>query len=194
MAQSQNNHALPAGLLPEDCNIELFADPENFGKCYWLQYGHTRPFHELPIQVIVALYHELFIDRKAVKALNAMGITKDNEMLEHYNFCNRGKLDSTPDITTSGKLNKEFFDCGRRGQCPGEGKVCKLTLNGIKLTYRELQCLRYTVKGKDYKQIASEMGFNNTLPVNSLMSRLREKFGAGSKSALIIMSQQLGIF
>ena len=184
---------LPAGLLPSDLNIEIFADPERFGKCFFIQYGQSRPFHELPIEVIPALYEECFLDKKAVKAMETMGIKCEN-MVEQYNYCNRGAFDSVPDISTSGKLTKEFFDCGRRGQCPGEGKVCKLTLNGIKITYRELQCLRHTVKGKDYKQIASEMGFKNTIPVNSLQSRLREKLGAGSKAALIIMSQQLGIF
>ena len=122
-----------------------------------------------------------------------MGIKEEN-LVEQYNYCNRGALDSIPDISTSGKLTKEFFDCGKRDNCPGEGKVCKLSLNGVKITYRELQCLRFTVKGENYKQIASEMGFKNTLPVNSLMSRLRDKFGVGSKAALIILSNQLGIF
>lgn len=186
---------LPAGLMPSDLNIEIFAEtePAQFGKCFFVQHGLTQPFHELPPEVIPSLYEECFLDKVAVKAMRLMGIKEEN-LVEQYNYCNRGALDSIPDISTLGKLTKEFFDCGRRGQCPGESKVCKLTLNGIKITYRELQCLRHTAKGKDYKQIALEMGFRNTLPVNSLMSRLREKFGAGSKAALIIMSQQLGIF
>lgn len=180
---------LPAGLLPEDCNIELFANPENFGKCFWLQYGQTKPFHELPIQVIVALYHELYADRKAVKALNGMGITKDNEMLETYNYCNRGKLDVTPDITPSGKLNKEFFDCGRHDKCPGDGKVC----GKHGLTFRERQCLKLNGLGKNYEQIKSEMGFRSVVAVNSLMSRCRSKLGATNKTELLIISTQIGI-
>lgn len=180
---------LPAGLLPEDCNIELFADPENFGKCYWLQYGQTRPFHELPVQVIVALYHELFIDKKAVKGLKSMGITKDNEMVEQYNFCNRGKLDSKPDITPSGKLNKEYFDCGRRDRCVGEGKVCGMA----GLTSREKQCVVLNARGLDYKQIKSEMGFKSQPAVNSLMSRCRGKLDARNKTELLIKSIELGI-
>lgn len=180
---------LPAGLLPEDCNIELFASPTEFGKCYWLQYGHTKPFHELPIQVIVSLYHELFTDKKAVKGLAGMGITKDNEMLEQYNYCNRGKLDSKPDITPSGRLRKDYFDCGRHGKCPGEGKVCSM----YGLTLRERQCLELNGQGKSYKEIKVLMGFKNQLPVNSLMSRLRSKLDASSKTDLLIKSRQLGI-
>lgn len=184
---------LPSGLLPEDLNIEIFGDPNRFGKCFFVQHGLSQQFHDMPVQVIPALYEECFLDKTAVKAMRAMGV-KEEDLVEQYNYCNRGALDSIPDISIYGKLTKEFFDCGRRGQCIGEGKVCKLTLNGIKITYRELQCLRLNSKGKSYAEIRCEMGFNSQNSVNSLMSRLRDKLGAGSKSALIVMSQQLGIF
>jgi DNA-binding CsgD family transcriptional regulator len=180
---------LPAGLLPEDCNIELFADPENFGKCYWLQNGQSRQFCELPIQIIVSLYAELFKDQKALQGLKLMGIVKDSEMLETYNYCNRGKLDSTPDISTEGKLHKEFFDCGRHDKCPGDGKVCGM----YGLTFRERQCLRLNAVGLNYQQIKSGMGFKSVIAVNSLMSRCRSKLGANNKIELLIKSQQFGI-
>jgi DNA-binding CsgD family transcriptional regulator len=122
-----------------------------------------------------------------------MGI-KSEAMVEQYNYCNRGKLDSIPDISTSGKLTSEFFDCGKRSKCQGEGLVCKMTFGQIKITPRELECLRLNSKGKSYAEIRCEMGFNSQNSVNSLMSRLRDKMGAGSKSALIIASNQLGIF
>ena len=180
---------IPAGLLPEDCNIELFANPEQFGRCYWLQNGKVRPFHELPIQIIVSLYTELYADRKAVKTLNQMGINNESKMLETYNFCNRGKLDSTPDITPSGKLNKEFFDCGMHDKCIGDGKVC----GRYGLTFRERQCLKLNSEGKDYRQIKSDMGFKTQTAVNSLMSRCRMKLGAKDKIELLIKSIQIGI-
>lgn len=177
---------LPAGLLPEDCNIEFFANPNEFGKCYWLQYV---PFHELQIETIVTLYRELFLDRNAVQELKSMGITKDNEMVEQYNFCNRGKLDSTPDITESGKFHKEYFDCGRHGKCPGEGNVCSL----YGLTLRERQCLELNGQGKSYKEIRAIMGFKNQTPVNSLMSRCRSKLDARNKTDLLVKSRLIGI-
>lgn len=180
---------LPAGLLPEDCNIELFADPENFGKCYWIQNGQTRQFCELPIQIVVSLYAELFKDRKAIQGLKMMGVSKDSEMLETYNYCNRGKLDSSPDITPSGKLNKEFFDCGKHDSCPGDGKVCGM----YGLTFRERQCLKLNGMGRNYQQIKSDMGFKSVVAVNSLMTRCRTKTGAKNKTELLIKSQQLGI-
>jgi len=184
---------LPAGLMPHDLNIEIFADPDHFGKCLFVQHGRVQPFHELPIEVIPALYEECFMDKKAVKAMRMMGI-KSEAMVEQYNYCNRGALDGIPDVSTSGKLTREFFDCGRRGKCPREGLVCKMTFGQIKITPRELQCLRLNSKGKSYAEIRCEMGFNSQNSVNSLMSRLRDKMGVGSKSALIAISNQLGIF
>lgn len=180
---------LPAGILPHDCNIELFADPEQFGKCYWIQNGQTHQFCELPIQVTVSLYNELFQDRKAVKCLNQMGITNEAQMLEQYNYCNRGKLDSTPDITTSGKLSKEYFDCGRHNKCIGDGIVC----GKYGLTFREKQCLRLAGLGRNYEQIKSEMGFRNKTAVNSLMNRLKNKCNASNKTELSIYAHQIGI-
>lgn len=180
---------LPAGILPNDSNIELFANPEKFGKCYWISNGQTRQFCELPERIMSALYKELYIDRKAVKALNEMGFSKESEMLEVYNYCNRGKLDVTPDISTSGKLHKEYFDCGRHDRCPGDGKVC----SRYGLTFRERQCLMLAGIGKDYSQIKSEMGFRSKTAVNSLMERLRNKLGASNKSELAVRARQIGL-
>lgn len=180
--------SLPAGLLPEDCNIEIFANPDEFGKCLFIQYGQSRPFHELPTPVITNLFRECFVDKKAVKALQKMGVHADN-IVEQYNYCNRGRLDGIPNITTSGKLTKEFVDCGQRGKCPGEGEVCGMA----DLTYRELQCARLNAKGNDYRQIMIEMGFRSQTAVNSIMSRLRDKLDAKDKTELLIKSHQLGI-
>lgn len=179
---------LPSGLLPEDCNIEIFASPTEFGKCLFIQNGQTRPFHELPTSVFSHLMNECFKDKKAIKALKSMG-TDINAMTEKYNYCNRGSLDGTPDITPSGKTTTEFVNCGRHGKCEGEGRVCSL----MGLTFRELECLRLNNKGKDYSQIKSEMGFNSQTAVNSLMSRLRDKFQAKDRTELLIKSHQFGI-
>lgn len=179
---------LPAGILPKDFNIELFADPERFGKCYFIQNGQTKQFCELPLPVIANLYNELYLDRKAVKALSLMGI-KEADLLEQYNFCNRGKLDTTPDITAGGKLSKEYFDCGKHDTCIGEGRVCGM----YGLTFREKQCIRLNAIGKDYQQIQSEMGFRSVVAVNSLMSRCRSKVGAKNRTELLVKSYQIGI-
>lgn len=179
---------LPAGLLPEDCNIEIFANPDEFGKCLFIQYGQARPFHELPVSVMTNLYHECFADKKAVKSLEKMGVNA-SDIVEHYNFCNRGRIDGIPDITPSGKTTKEFVDCGRRGKCPGEGEACSL----MGLTFREVQCIRLNGEGKDYREIKTAMGFRSQTAVNSLMTRCRDKLAVKNKTQLLLKSTQLGI-
>lgn len=183
---------LPAGITPKDCNIELFADPDRFGKCLFIQQGRTRPFHELPLKFMPALYHECFEDKEAVKALEDMGVP-GKEIVEHYNFCIRGALNAEPDINAAGKRTTEYFDCGRRGKCIGEGRVCKLTIHGTKFTPRELECIRLSNQGNDYLRIQKEMGFRSRTAVNSLMTRCRIKLEAKDRTELLIKSQQLGI-
>ena len=90
---------LPSGIMPSDSNIEIFADPENFGKCLHVCNGITKLFRELPLAVLDDLRDELFSDTKAISRLRLMGITDRDQMLEQYNYCNRGKLDHVPDIT-----------------------------------------------------------------------------------------------
>ncbi len=188
----KSNSEIPAGLLPEDCNIEIFANPKHFGKCLFVQYGTTKSFHELPLLVVSSLYQECFNDEKAVKAMEEMGIPPE-DMVEFYNHCNRGALNGIPDIYQSGKMTREHYNCGRRGKCIGEGRVCKLDIAGTKFTPRELECIRLNSEGNDYDQIKSEMGFRSKTAVNSLMSRCRTKLHAKDRTELLIKSQQIGI-
>ena len=179
---------LPAGITPGDLSVELFAKPNEFGKCYFLHNGQTRSFDEMADKDRSLLQNKLIGDKKAIKYLGKMGIPA-NAMLEQYNFCNRGKLDSTPDITQVGKLSKEYFDCGQRGKCIGEGRVCSMA----GLTFRERQCLQLAGAGKDYAAIKEDMGFRSTIAVNSLMTKLRMKLDAKSKSELCIRAYEMGI-
>lgn len=187
------NH-LPAGILPYDDNINIFADPENFGKCFWISKGVTRRFGELPLQTLYDLHDELLSDTRALKGMRLMGVTGDDEMLEHYNYCNRGRLDKIPDITASGKKTKEFFDCGRRGTCPGRGEVCsELCINGSRITHREFECMRLIGVGLTYKRITIEMGFRRETAVNSLIDRIRDKLQCANNVEIAIRVKELGI-
>jgi len=186
--------SLPSGLMPADTNIEIFADPKNFGKCYWMSEGKTRLFCELPHNIIDDLLEELMADRKAIAGMMLMGISATGAMLEMYNHCNRGRLDGVPDITTSGKKTKEYFECGQKGKCRGEGKVCSpLTINGERITFRELECLKLIGTGLTYKQITIEMGFRRETAVNSLIGRLRDKLQCGNNVEIALKVKELGI-
>lgn len=178
------------GLIPSDLNVELFADPAQFGKCFFVRAGQTKTFNELPVRLLIVLSLEYEMDKKAQKALAKMGIPEDQK-LEQYNYCNRGRLDGVADISTTGKLTHEYVDCGRRGRCIGEGIVCKKDVYGMTLTARERECLTHI--DKPYKVIKAEMGFKSIASVNSLIERLRNKTGVNTKLEMSIIAHQIGI-
>ena len=185
---------LPSGLMPNDSNIEIFADPENFGKCYFATRGEIKPFAFLPSDVLNNLCSELLEDKKAMAALKVMGHTEGVGMLEQYNYCNRGALDGTADITIAGCKTREYVACGRKGKCSGEGKVCSpLVVNGSQISYRELECLRLIGIGLTYKRIRAEMGFRSVTAVNSLIDRLRDKLQCTSNIEIALKVKELGI-
>lgn len=185
---------LPAGLMPTDSNIEIFADPFNFGKCYFIRQGEIEPFRSLPYEVFHDLTTELLDDPRACNGLELMGYPPGLDMLEQYNYCNRGALDCVTDISVTGSKTREYVACGRRGRCPGEGKVCSpLTINGEHITYRELECLRLIGIGLTYKRIRIEMGFRRVTAVNSLIDRLRDKLHCASNTEIALKVKELGI-
>lgn len=187
------NH-LPAGILPTDKSIEFFADPNNFGKLYWISEGITHKFKELPLPVIDDLRDELASDTKALKGLRLMGLTSEDEMLEQYNYCNRGRMDGVQDISSTGKKTKEFVECGRHGYCVGENKVCSpLCINGEHITHREFECLKLIGTGLTYKRITVEMGFRRETAVNSLIDRIRDKLQCSNNTEIAIKVKELGI-
>ena len=185
---------LPAGLIPNDNSIEIFADPQNFGKCFFISNGEIKPFELLPPKTINSLYKELDADRKAIGAMFEMKLEGWMEMVELYNYCNRGALDGIADISESGCKTREYVACGRKGKCPGEGKVCSpLIINEQRITYREIECLRHIGKGLTYKQISVEMGFRSITAVNSLIDRLRDKLQCTSNVEIALKVKELGI-
>jgi len=187
-------HKLPAGLMPTDSNIEIFADPFNFGKCYFIRQGEIQPFEFLPGEVLNDLCTELLEDPRAILALKLMGHSEGVNMLEQYNYCNRGALDCVTDVSVSGCKTREYVACGRRGRCIGEGKVCSpVTINGEHITYRELECLRLIGTGLTYQRIRIEMGFKRVTAVNSLIDRLRDKLQCTSNTEIALKVKELGI-
>jgi len=186
--------SLPAGLAPSDKNIEFFADPTHFGKLFWVSEGVVHNFRDLPLHILDDLRDELLSDTRALTGMRMMGITDESEQIEQYNYCNRGKLSSDPDITITGKKKKEYVDCGRRGHCPAENKICsQLMINGSKITHRELQCLKLIGVGLPYKIICTEMGFRRETAVVSLIYRLRDKLQCSNQTEIAIKVREVGL-
>lgn len=187
-------NTLPCGIMPADNGIEIFADPENFGKCFYISNGTTRSFWELPLDVLDDLRDELSSDTRALKGLHLMGLSTEAQMLEQYNYCNRGMLDNVPDILPNGKKTKEYVNCSHRGRCAGEDKVCSpVCIKGEHITHREFECLKHIGTGHTYKEITVEMGFRRETAVNSLIYRLRYKLNCRNNVEIALKCKDFGI-
>lgn len=168
---------LPAGL--EDRNIEIYI---NDGKLRAICCGTVLPFESLPHDFIEVLSAAMISDKKAVKSMiKDLGIVFPEKMLEKYIMCNFGNFDGVPDVTVDGVILRECWDCGHRGSCPAEGKVCSRIQgpNGL-LTKRETEIFFMVVEGKQDKEIAARFDISiNT--VITLLKRIRECLGINNR-------------
>lgn len=171
---------LPAGL--EDSNLELYVHNNELKANY---NGKKKLFIELPDEVKEPFEIEMIADKIAVKSLNDdMGIFESSEMLVQYTKCNYGGHDYQPDLC-NGQTKREYWDCGNRGNCPAEGKVCKLPEGDHgTLTPREFQITVKVAEGLPDKLIADKLGISvNTL--RSHLENIRRKLGAYNRTDIM---------
>jgi len=118
------------------------------------------PFSDINKELKCKLMQEYHNDKKAQLGLELMQIPT-KKRLEQYGICLYGGLDDQPDFSKD-ETNKEWFNCGKRGSCPGEGLVCKSikTILGY-ISPRQIQYLEFAVKGLTDMQIAEEMGVSH---------------------------------
>lgn len=117
------------------------------------------PFRELDIHVLESIGDK--IDLVAEKALDQLGYKDPINRIEKFAICNFGGFDNAPDISASGGHTTEFYNCGHRGTCPVEGKLCKhLKVDNGFLTFREIEICRLISKDKYDKEIADILGIS----------------------------------
>lgn len=183
------NQKLPAGLV--DKGVEFFVY-QNDIRC--LHNGETFTFDNIPNHIIKIIEEDMIKNPKALKALADWDITDPKSQIRQYIICRFGGFDKNPDITADGLvLHSEYHDCGRRGKCPYEGKLCasiQLT-NGV-LNKREIEILKRIGQGKLDKDICAEMFMaKDTLRYHK--DQISEKAGTLGKIALAVLAYQLNL-
>jgi len=168
---------LPAGLI--DGNLEIFA---NGTKVMALKDGLVCKFSELDLDVQLAFRQELNADKEAWKALNDMQV-QDSDKLKQYVWCRYGAFDLTPDLDETG-THEEYFDCGKRGSCLGEGRIClHLKVNDQVLTAREVQVIKLVAEGLQDKEIASKLDISSSTASNHI-ANIKRKLGYNNKQEI----------
>jgi len=144
------NNALIPGLF--DDHLEMVAIDEDLKVVFR---GMSIPFEDLPEAILAKIRSELNLDIEARMALKEWGLKDEAETLKQFAWCRFGGVDLSPDLTSCGKLTPDYHECGKRGTCPFEGKIC---VNKFNFTRREEEVLKLIALGYPEKLIAVDLG------------------------------------
>jgi DNA-binding CsgD family transcriptional regulator len=132
----------------------------------------------------LSLQLKLTKDTMASAALDILGIKEPAARLEKFTICRYGGFDDQPDIDLDNNSTPEYFDCGDRGTCKVEGKLCHHVKaeNGY-LTPREIEVIKLIAQDLLDKQIADKLGISYHTATTH-RTNIQHKIGAHSKNGI----------
>lgn len=182
------NQSLPAGI--EGLGYEFFYSvmKKDIGCTHD---GKTLYWNDIPKGGASKLIESLKNNPVAQECLKDMKLPTFEAELKQYAFCRFGKFDAKPDVDENGNIHEgEFFDCGLRGMCKYEGKLCTtIKLKNGELTKREVEVLKEVGKLKLNKEIASDL-FMSTHTVSSHIQNIQQKGGFARKTDIIFFAKE----
>ena len=173
-------HQIPAGLMIGDTSTELFGCRET-KRVFVLSNGQTIKFEELHPTKRALIFEKLLSDEVAIQDLKDL---PQSEAIERFAFCVYGAADHEPDFDCNGNLKQaDNFICSNNCQClKWESK--NISIEGNKLTPREIEIVTLLASDQPDKQIDDELGITEST-LNTHKKHLFEKFNVYSKSGLI---------
>jgi DNA-binding CsgD family transcriptional regulator len=174
-------HQLTAGMLLGDNRTELFGCRTS-KKVYAITDGKTIPFENILPKQRAQILQRLVNDDKAMEDLKGLS---HKEALESFAFCVFGAADSNADFNETGILKEaDNFICGNDCKCL-KWKSKNITINGNKLTPRQIEIIQLLATDLADKQIADQLGIcHSTLDTHK--SHIFELAGVTSKNGLIV--------
>lgn len=187
MRQAVKQH-LPAGLIDDD--IEIFSTGD---EVYATIKGCTVAYKEWPASLKALIKDDLSKYPSAIQSLIDLELETDDEMLWQYSRCRFGSFDGRPDIVDGKMVHTEYWDCGIRGECPYEGKLCcSMKMHDQVISPREMEVWRLLTAGGSDKEIASELFISDTT-VPQHVRNLCKKCHVRHRGELIRLGTQLNI-
>jgi len=187
MYNATKNSRLIAGLV--DKAVEFFVHKY---EVYCLHDGRRYSFDEIPAWIIEIVEKDMLDHPDALKALAQWENLGPEQYVRQYIICRFGGIDDEPDIDEKGIVHEaEYFDCGLRGICKYEGKLCtSFKVSNGYLTKIELSVLKL-ISMPD-KLIAEKLGISIETVITH-QQNIRTKTGSKSKVELAIFAQKKGI-
>lgn len=150
---------IPAGV--EGKGYEFFYS-ERYKDIRCTHNERTLNWDEIPEEAFEIVAEDMALHPEVIVDFKDWNIHDPKKQLKQYIFCRFGHYDTEPDIDENGNIHSgEYFDCGMRGVCKYEGRICSTikVANG-ELTKRETEILKEVAKGKLNKEIAETLNIS----------------------------------
>lgn len=158
---------------------------------YFMINGKKMSYEKAPRHIQALFYAEYARDLQEVPERGAiLKAIASGEEYETWLLCNFGGFNTTPDLDlVTGKISREFWDCGMKRTCMGYGIVCR---NPFNLTRAEYAIMRRYTDGLPDKLVSAELKISPSTLKNHSTSIFR-KLGVSSKLEVIRKAQQEGV-
>jgi DNA-binding CsgD family transcriptional regulator len=155
---------------------------------YILTGGHKVPLKDAPPSLLKIFKMEMKKDAQVAEKLFMMGNITKAQQLAQFLKCRYGNFDNEPDFTHAGESTHEYIDCPKRGNCPGEGVVCKhLKVQNGYLTNREIDVIKFITLDLPDKQLCHLLHISaNTLKNHK--AHIMEKTGYHSQVGIAMFA------
>lgn len=178
----------PAGLLDDRIEIATTGD-----FVFAVIAGRMTPFNQWPKYLLELLKADLQLHPKAIQALIQLELETDDEMIWQYSRCRFGSWDGQPDLVDGNFIYTEYWDCGIRGNCLHEGKLCcSMKVEFGVISSREMQVWILVCEGLLNKEIADRLSISDTT-VPQHVENLCKKCGSRHRGELIKLGSTLNI-
>ncbi|WP_153846342.1 MULTISPECIES: helix-turn-helix transcriptional regulator [Sphingobacterium] len=174
-----------------DKTVEIFEDIET-RILYCSHDMRQTMWPNFPSNVMEMIKQDMLNNPKKLEHLAKWPNLRQDQQIKQYTLCNFGGLDDSPDFDEDGTVHRsEFYDCGRRGVCKFEGKICdSIQVKNGYLTKAELEVLRY-IRLPD-KSIAEKLN-RSPETISTHLQNIREKTGQSDKLNLALFAAAKGI-
>lgn len=181
-------------LLPgmTDTGTEFFTDQN--GKIRAITNGQIINFENISPYLYRKVNEVMHADRQALQILKQWFPHSETEQLKKFVSCRFGGLDYRADFDKDNAPQcGEYVECHLRGNCIGEGIVCKsVQANGKELNLQEIQLLRLISTPKTNESISDMLG----IPLGTfhkIKKNLYRKLAIQTKQEALSFAYRLGL-